>query len=373
MNLYKVQTAWAEQKSAQACLTTKRFINSQSNKKLNDLSYTMMNLAPIKTFLLSSLLSFVLAGCAMPQKIISSQEKLFNADDYKTGSFGYKKLADFGEDDRIGAANYLSNEGALEASKLVKTGQSYALGMISSETVPVFGQRKYAIEIYSLAPSGENTISAHDDRLLSHLGVGTQIDGLGHIGIGSNFYNSLPADQFFAKDGLKQLGSEHIPPMVTKGVLLDIAKFRSKDRLDASEVIDAQTIYDASQQQGVSIGKGDVVLLHTGWMSMMEENAETYIKRQPGIDISAAKYLAELGVVAIGSDTGGLEVHPSILDVPHPAPVHGLLLANYGVYLLENVVTKELASDSAYEFMFVLGQPRFRGSVQAIINPVAIR
>ena len=315
----------------------------------------------------------LLLSCVTVSDGSSSNLKPFNADDYKSVTFSYQKSADFGQDDRIGAANYLSDDGVLNASKLIKTGQIYALGMVSSETVPVFGERQYAIEIYSLAAPGENAISAHDDRLLSHLGVGTQIDGFGHIGIGKNFYNSLTADQFFAKDGLEQLGTEHIPPIVTKGVLLDIAKFRGKDRLDKSEVINAQTIHDAATQQGVSIGKGDVVLLHTGWMSMMEEDAETYIKLQPGIDLSAAKYLAELGVVAIGSDTGGLEVHPSIIDAPHPAPVHGLLLANYGVYLLENIVTKELARDRAYEFMFALGQPRFRGSVQAIINPIAIR
>ena len=127
-----------------------------------------------------------------------------------------------------------------------------------------------------------------------------------------------------------------------------------------------------AKSQGVEIRRGDVVLLHTGWLAMADIDAKMFIQNQPGIGLDAARYLAERGVVAVGSDTGGLEVQPSRVPT-HPFPVHGLLLANHGVYILENIVTSELAEDDAWEFMFVLGQPRFAGSVQAVINPIAIR
>lgn len=289
-------------------------------------------------------------------------------------SFGYAHKAKFGDDDRVGAANYLSQKNVLAASRLISEGKTYALGMVSSKSVPVFGNRKYDIEVIGLDAQDETGLSAHDDRVISHLGVGTQIDGLGHVGIGKYFYNRLERGDFFDPTGLTQLGSEGIPPIVGRGVLLDVAGFQGVDRLAASEVIDVKTLRRVAKAQKITLKKGDVVLIHTGWMSMMNEDAKAYIAYQPGINLAAAEYLAKKGVVAIGSDTGGLEVHPSELGKnAHLAPVHGLLLANYGVYILENIVTKELANDMAYEFMFVLGQPRLKGTVQAIINPIAIR
>ena len=285
----------------------------------------------------------------------------------------YEHASEFGADDSLGAVNHLTPEKALAASKLVRLGRSYALGMVSSSEVPAWGERKFAVETVGIPLTPDSTvISAHDDRWATHVGIGTQIDGLGHLGIDGMFYNGRRSKDFLSKDGLTALGTEDIPPIVSRGVLLDIAAHRGKKHLAASEAVDAKTLKEAAKRLGVTIQRGDVVLLHTGWMSMMQEDPEAFMAKQPGLDLGAARYLAELGVVAVGSDTAALEVQPSSVS-NHPFPVHGLFLANYGVYILENIVTGDLAADKAYEFMFVLGQPRLKGSVQAIINPVAIR
>ena len=93
---------------------------------------------------------------------------------------------------------------------------------------------------------------------------------------------------------------------------------------------------------------------------------------QPGLGVEGAEYLASLGVVAVGADTWGVEVVP-FEDESMQFPVHPILLAKNGVYILENMNVGALASDEAWEFLFVLGQARFEGAVQGIINPVAIR
>ena len=93
---------------------------------------------------------------------------------------------------------------------------------------------------------------------------------------------------------------------------------------------------------------------------------------QPGLGVDGAKYLAQQGVVAVGADTWALEVLPAEIE-GEQFPVHPELLAKNGVYILENMDTRALAKDGVHEFLFVLGQPRFVGSVQAVINPVAIR
>ena len=128
----------------------------------------------------------------------------------------------------------------------------------------------------------------------------------------------------------------------------------------------------AAAAQGVTIKQGDVVLLHTGWLSIADSDGARFMQGEPGLGVEGAKYLASLGVVAVGADTFGVEAIPFETEGEF-FPVHQELLARNGIYLLEVMDTRALAADQAWEFMFVLGQPRFAGSVQAIINPVAIR
>ena len=99
---------------------------------------------------------------------------------------------------------------------------------------------------------------------------------------------------------------------------------------------------------------------------------QRFISAQPGPGVEGAEYLASLGVVAIGADTPALEVIP-FEDPARAFAVHQTLLAKQGVYILESMNTAELAADGVQEFMFVLGQPRFKGAVQVVVNPIAIR
>jgi kynurenine formamidase len=122
----------------------------------------------------------------------------------------------------------------------------------------------------------------------------------------------------------------------------------------------------------VTIERGDVVLLHTGWLNVAETDKAKFMAGEPGLGVGGARYLAELGAVAVGADNWALEVLPSE-DAAQVFPVHSELLAKNGVYILENMDTRALAGDGVIEFLFVLGQPRFVGAVQAVINPVAIR
>ena len=141
--------------------------------------------------------------------------------------------------------------------------------------------------------------------------------------------------------------------------------------LPAGKVFNSAAIKAQAKAQGVTIGKGDVVLFHTGWLSVVED-AERFMSGEPGLGLDGAEHLAALDVVAVGADTWGLEVLPGE-DETVAFPVHVELLAKNGIYTLENMNTAALAQDEAWEFLFVLGQPRFEGAVQAVINPVAIR
>lgn len=282
----------------------------------------------------------------------------------------------FGKDDELGHANYLTPAKAKQAAKLVSKGKVYQLGMVTGPDTPAYGPRKFQMIVHQLndgrgIPMGPDKLISNDDTVVTSVGIGSQLDGFGHIGKEHRYYNNTPADKVVAPDGLLKFGTHALPGFVTRGVLLDMTKVYGKNPLPIGTAYTEADIKKAMKRQGVSITKGDVVLFHSGFMKA-NEGVKTLSPGEPGLGVSGAHYLAKLGVVAVGADTWALEALPSE-DPKRVFPVHGLLLSKYGIFILENMVTHELAADGVSEFMFSLGVPKLKGAVQAIINPLAIR
>lgn len=282
----------------------------------------------------------------------------------------------YGEDDTIGAMNNLSPEKTRAAANLVTHGKVYALGVVTGPETPRYPGRSFRTLVTQGSVAGEslgtNEATAHDDLVIANMGIGTQIDGFAHLGIDHRYYNGRSAEEVFAPDGVKLFGTQDIPPTATRGILLDMTQLHGGEPVPAGTAFDPEDIEIAARKAGVSIEAGDVVLFHTGWMAAMANDPEGYIAAQPGLGEQGAEYLAELGVVMVGADTAALEAIP-FEDPNQPFVVHQTLLAKYGVHVLESIDTAELAADGADEFLFVLGQPRFQGTVQVVVNPVAIR
>lgn len=283
----------------------------------------------------------------------------------------------YGADDTLGAINNLSPAQVVKAARLVKTGKTYALGVVTGADSPAYPPRKYSITVLQPgdgtgATLGSNRATANDDLLLTWMGIGSQLDGLGHLGMEHRYYNGLRAQDFVVPTGLTKLNVDALPPIVARGVLIDMARHLNTPMVKEGTAFNRKDIEAAAKAQKVQIEKGDVVLFHTGWQNLVGVDNTRFMAGEPGLGVDGARYLAGLGVVAIGSDTWALEAIPHE-DATQAFPVHVELLAKNGVYILENMDTRALAADSAYEFLFVLGQPRFAGSVQAVINPVAIR
>ena len=283
----------------------------------------------------------------------------------------------YGADDTLGAINNLSPDIVRKAAKLIKTGKTYALGVETGPTSPAYPPRQYSMTILQLddgtgTPLGTNKATGNDDLMNLWMGIGSQIDGLGHMGINHVYYNGNKAEDFIAVTGLQKLSIDKLPPIVSRGVLIDMAKHMGQDILPAGTAFNSAEIKAAAKAQRVKIRKGDVVLFHTGWLNVMDSDPVKFMAGQPGLGVDGAKYLAKQGVVAVGADNWALEVLPGEIE-GEMFPVHPELLAKNGVYILENMDTRALAADGATEFLFVLGQPRFVGAVQAVINPVAIR
>lgn len=282
----------------------------------------------------------------------------------------------WGPDDEIGAANYMKPELVVKAAQLVKTGKTYALGIPVSSTTPAYPPRSFKVTIVQPGQAGSpglgpNKATYNDDLIDGWVGVGSQLDGLGHLGIEHVYYNGNKLADFADPTGLKKLGVDKVPPMVTRGVLLDMAAYYKTDVVKEGTAFNTKEIEEVAKAQGVEIRQGDVVLFHTGWLGLIGKDDKRYGAAEPGLGVDGAKYLTGKGVVAVGADTWGVEVLP--FEGKTIFEVHQILLAMNGTYILENMDTAALAADKGYEFLFVLGQPRFKGGVQSMINPVAIR
>ena len=281
----------------------------------------------------------------------------------------------YGAEDRIGALNLITPEKTAEAARLITTGKTYALGQVTGRDTPAYGPRSFSMTILQLSdgsgtPLGENKAVGNDDLVNTYIGIGSQIDGLGHMGIDHQYYNGVPVSEFVTTGGLTQFGTHTLPPIATRGVLLDMTK-QFGNPVPAGTAFNRAEIDAAMAAAGIAIEEGDVVLFHTGMMKAQEGSADLS-PVEPGIGVEGAQYLADLGAVAVGADTWALEVIPFEKET-RPFDVHLTLLAKNGVYILENMVTHDLAEDGVSEFFFTLGAPRLEGAVQAIVNPVAIR
>lgn len=284
----------------------------------------------------------------------------------------------FGPDDQIGNMNYVTPAKTLAATKLVTTGKSYRLAIETNKDTPAYAPRTFAVTVVQPGQTGGATLGPtkttyNDDLINGWSGVGTQLDGLGHLGIDNLYYNCNKAADFAATDGLKKLGVEHVPAVATRGVLLDMAGYFNTDIVKEGTPFNRAEIEGAMKRQGIkAIEKGDVVLFYTGWLKLLGQDNKRFGSVAPGLGRDGAKYLASLGVAMVGSDTWSFEVVPFEKDAGI-FEVHQILIPLNGIHILENINTEEMVRDRAWEFLFTLGPARITGGVQAIVNPIAIK
>src|ERR1051326_2509959 len=284
----------------------------------------------------------------------------------------------FGPDDQIGNVNYITPAKTLEATKLVTTGKTYRLAIETNKNTPAYPPRTFAVTVtqptqVAGGSLGPTRTTYNDDMIVGWNGIGTQVDGLGHIGIDYLYYNCNKAQDFVATDGLKKLGTEHIPAIATRGIVLDMAGYSNTDIVKEGTAFTRADIEGAMKREGIaSIEKGDVVLFYTGWLKLLDKGNKRYGSVGPGLGRDGARYLVSREIAMVGTDTWAFEAVP-FEPGAGVFEVHQILIPMSGIHILENINTEELVKDKAWEFLFTLGAPRLTGAVQAIINPIAIK
>ena len=204
------------------------------------------------------------------------------------------------------------------------------------------------------------------------MGIGTQLDGLGHIGIDNTYYNCTSGKDITGISGLKKFGIETVPAVATRAVLLDMTALMGKDIIPEGTPFNQPEIEAALKRQGnMKINKGDAVIFYSGWHKLLGVDDKRNGAAHPGLGIEGAKYLVSLGVSVIGADTWGLEVVP--FENPKEVfRVHQILLAENGTFILENAVAEQAIKEKVYQGLITIAPHRTTGAVQSIVSPTFV-
>lgn len=304
----------------------------------------------------------------------------------------------WGKDDEVGSLNAVTPDTVKEALRVAKDGKVYDLGVAYDRSSfkwpghspgeiimfrsPEGVKRQGDFKPVADPKSNPAKMGWHSCALFINDNVATQIDGLGHVTAGedNHWYNGFKEEDWGGNFGIRKCDAVSIPPIITRGVLIDVAGSRGVDALPPRFRITADHLQAALEKQKTELRPGDSVFIRTGtlrhWGASGSEHEELAKYDSAGIDLGAAKWLVEQkGAILIGSDTSGLEWWPGAEEKDYPfIPVHKYLLIDQGVHIGEFHYLEDLARDRAYEFCYVCTVNKIRGAVAGFtLRPIAIR
>ncbi len=305
----------------------------------------------------------------------------------------------WGEGDEAGSTNwYTKPEVVLRAMAQVRKGKTVRLGQIYEPDMPLLLGRGYALRTPGVptgGPFGHQMMMYNDEYFAGDISqVGTQFDGIGHIGIAVGeltdnskiyFYNGFTAEEMKSPYGLLRLGAEKMHPIVARGILLDIAKARGVEVMEAGEVITMADVRKALEVQGMAdfeFEEGDALMFRTGWDRYWITDNEKYNNGCPGIGMEVARWVAEEVKAGVtGADNWPVDAvcgKGTKCEVPEGCEfcVHAYLQARHGIPNQESLKLQELADalaeEGIYTFAYVFTPVPIKGATGSIGSPVAI-
>lgn len=299
----------------------------------------------------------------------------------------------WGPNDEIGALNMLTPQRVMAAMKIPTQGKVYDLGALYDRASFQWPGHSPAEVISFRTPEGlkrqkdlafleGKAARWHSNAVFINDNVGTQIDSLCHITVGddNHWYNGYKEADWGGNFGPRKACADKMPPIITRGVLIDVAGLKNQVPLPGEYEITPDDLKAALSRQNVDIQPGDAVFIRTGIMSLWGEAGHDKAKLAPhdsaGIGLPAAKFLVEeKGAILIGADTSGLECTGKCWKNPADFyPVHVYLLAEQGVYIGEFHNLEELAKDRVYQFLYMNATSKLRGTTAGfVMRPAAIR
>jgi kynurenine formamidase len=290
----------------------------------------------------------------------------------------------WGSEDERGTLNFITPEHIRRAAACVRRGVVFNLGLPLGADGPQIGQggRVNPLHIMtategrlSAAPDGPRYA---DDLVVMPLQCATQWDSLAHVYYDGQLYNGFPASNVTsagaARNAIDRLG----PGIVSRGVLLDLARARGVERVAPGFAIAPADLEAAERAQGVRVESGDVLLVRTGHLAVFTRDGDRvgYMRQMPGLGIACVEWLHQREVAAIASDTNAVEVIP-FENPAVPLPLHALCIRDMGLTLGEmfdlDALAADCAADGTWQFLFSAPPLRVTGGVGSPVNPLALK
>jgi kynurenine formamidase len=287
-------------------------------------------------------------------------------------------MSKWGKRDQIGALNEITSKVVLDSVLLVKSGKVHSLAQTYELNMPTIWF--HGPFFYSTLRKVETCLNMFEENrnrlgsvvcryeLSDH--TGTHVDSLNHASVEFDLYNGLDFRDIETDNGTTKLGIETMPPVITRGLLIDMPALLGVDILEEGHEITSGEIETFLAKEQIELQPADAVLFYTGYSKLWAKDNARYLGNSPGIGLRGAKWLARRRVSILGADTASFEVVKS--DMKLLFPCHQVLIKENGLHLVENLKLDELAREQAYEFLFICTPLKFKGGAGSPVAPVAV-
>ena len=336
---------------------------------------------------------------------IDSPESMDSMEDFRKTAKKVSNWGRWGENDQMGTLNFITPEKLVEAGSLVKQGKSISLGAdfgpdgfqqgvsplrinpLHFMAIDGGDGDTYAERVSSYANSRAQSVAGwrdgdlfrfNEDYIVMPLQASTQWDALSHVYYEGFMYNGFPSDSVTSQGAAKN--SICTPAtaggIASRGVLLDVARFRNVEYLEGGPLIQPQELDEVARAQGVTVGSGDIVLVRTGWQTRFHKTKDANHLGN-GLSYHCVNWLSDLEVAAVAADNHAVEGFHLRESEATFLPMHLIAQRDMGLHMGELFNLDELAADCAadgvYEFLLAAPPIRFIGAVGSPLNPLALK
>ncbi|MEM2746938.1 MAG: cyclase family protein [Candidatus Caldarchaeum sp.] len=203
------------------------------------------------------------------------------------------------------------------------------------------------------------------ELIVTSMHSGTHIDALCHMAQYLKLYNGVSVSAILSQAGYTRYGADEIPIFVRRGILIDVAAHLRTDYLPENYQIEPETLATITKIHGISIGKGDAVLIRTGYGRLFSLDRDKYIYQFAGINERCAEWLLDYTPSIVGMDNLALSPTDSL-------KIHLKFLVEAGIYVIKNLNLEKLSADKIYEFILVVVPLNVPGATGSLVRPIAL-
>ncbi|MEU5612398.1 cyclase family protein [Streptomyces sparsogenes] len=288
----------------------------------------------------------------------------------------------WGEADEIGTLNLITDKVVRDAAATIRSGRRIPLAVplqqdgVQTGVIPGRVNPLHTMVAVNLEMFGPDTVATSDDAVTMGLQAGTHWDGLTHVSHSGRIYNGRPAGSVTAHGRAAFSGIDKARHIVSRGVLLDIARARGLDRLPDGHAVTPEDLEAAEALARTTVRSGDIVLVRTGQIRRyLAGEKEAYAFPSPGLSLRTPEWFHARDVAAVANDTLTFEIFPPEIENLW-LPVHALDLVEMGMQQGQNWnlegLSEACAEEGRYTFLLSATPEPFVGGAGSPVAPVAV-